>query len=177
MKPPDERVAVYTGSFDPITLGHLNVIERGCRLVDRLIVGIGVNIEKSSMFSPEERVALVERVTRGYGNVEVRTFSGLAVEFVRDCGSHVMLRGVRPLTDIAAEFTMMMANRQLDPHIETVFLMADEEFAHVSSSLIKQIMPWAGDEMLARFVPADIIPALRQKIQTAPAREAGSGEL
>src|SRR4029079_8565769 len=98
-------------------------------------------------------------------NVEVRTFTGLAVQFVRECGARVMIRGVRPLTDIAAEFTMMMANRHLDPGIETVFLMADEEFAHVSSSLLKQITPLADDEMLARFVPRVIIPALRAKIQ------------
>ena len=162
------RIAVYTGSFDPITLGHLNVIQRSCRLVDRLIVGIGSNVEKTSLFSPKERVELVERVTASLGNVEVRTFSGLAVAFVRQCGARVMIRGVRPLTDIAGEFTMMMANRQLDADVETVFLMADEEFAHVSSSLIKQIMPLADDEMLARFVPREIIPALRAKMPQLP---------
>ncbi len=160
----DSRVAVYTGSFDPITLGHLNVIERSSRLVDRLIVGIGINVEKTPLFSPEERVELVVHATERFGNVEVRMFSGLAVNFVRDCGARVMIRGVRPLADIAAEFTMMMANRHLDPDIETVFLMADEEFAHVSSSLIKQVTPFSSDEMLARFVPPEIIPALRQKI-------------
>lgn len=164
MSNSDSRVAVYTGSFDPVTLGHLNVIERSSRLVDRLIVGIGINVEKTSLFSPDERRDLVERVTARFGNVEVQMFSCLAVEFVRHCGSRVMIRGVRPLADIAAEFTMMMANRQLDPSIETVFLMADEEFAHVSSSLIKQITALSTDEMLARFVPAEIIPALRQKI-------------
>ena len=98
------------------------------------------------------------------GNVEVQSFEGLAVEFVRDVGSCVMVRGVRPLTDIAGEFTMMMANRQLDEAIETVFLMADEELAHVSSTLIKQITPLSTDERLARFVPAVVIPALRARI-------------
>jgi pantetheine-phosphate adenylyltransferase len=155
----DSRVAVYTGSFDPITLGHLNVIERAARLVDRLIVGIGINVEKAALFSPEERVALVGKTTAHLPNVEVRAFANLAVEFVRECGSRVMIRGVRPLTDLAGEFTMMMANRHLDPGIETVFLMADEEF-----SLIKQITPLADDDMLARFVPRAIIPALRAKI-------------
>src|SRR6185369_1135952 len=96
----DSRLAVYTGSFDPITLGHLNVIERSSRLVDRLIVGIGINIEKQSLFTPEERVDLVVRTTARFGNVEVRQFSGLAVKFVRECGARVMIRGVRPLTDI-----------------------------------------------------------------------------
>jgi pantetheine-phosphate adenylyltransferase len=159
-----ERIAVYTGSFDPITLGHMNVIKRSSRLVDRLIVGVGVNNEKSSLFKPEERVELVARVTASLGNVEVRSFSGLAVDFVRQCGTRVMIRGVRPLTDIAGEFTMMMANRKLDPDIETVFLMADEEFAHVSSTLIKQITPLADDEKLARFIPREIIPLLRAKM-------------
>jgi pantetheine-phosphate adenylyltransferase len=160
----DSRLAVYTGSFDPLTLGHMNVIRRAARLVDTLIVGIGVNADKRSLFSPEERVDLVERVTRPLGNVQVKAFSNLAVAFVRECGARVMVRGVRPLTDLAGEFTMMMANKHLDPAIETVFLMADEEFAHVSSSLIKQITPLATDEMLSRFVPAEIIPALRAKL-------------
>lgn len=159
-----DRVAVYTGSFDPITLGHLNVIGRARRLVDRLIVGIGVNVEKTPLFTPDERVELVKQATAEMPNVEVTTFSGLAVGFVRQCGARVMIRGVRPLTDIAGEFTMMMANRQLDDDIETVFLMADEEFAHVSSSLIKQITPLSNDDMLAKFVPASIIPSLRAKL-------------
>jgi|SRR5687768_10474321 pantetheine-phosphate adenylyltransferase len=165
MTKSDSRVAVYTGSFDPITLGHLNVIERAARLVDRLIVGIGVNTEKAALFSPVEREELVAAATSHIGNVDIRSFSTLAVEFVRQCGARVMVRGVRPLTDLAAEFTMMMANKHLDPGIETVFLMADEEFAHVSSTLIKQITPLADDEMLARFVPNTIIPALRAKLQ------------
>ena len=159
-----QRTAVYTGSFDPITLGHLNVIERSARLVDRLIVGIGINVEKQALLTPQERVQLVSEVTRDLGNVEVRTFEGLAVSFVRECGARVMVRGIRPLTDIAAEFTMMLANRELDEDIETVFLMADQRFAHVSSSLIKQIAPLANDEMLARFLPEALIPRLREKL-------------
>ena len=158
-------VAVYTGSFDPITLGHLNVIRRSSRLFDRLIVGVGVNAAKSPLFTGEERVKLVRRVAATCGNVEVQTFKGLAVAFVRACSARIMVRGVRPLTDIAAEFTMMMANRQLDPDIETVFLMADEEFSHVSSSFIKEITPLANDEMLARFLPMEIIPDVRRMLE------------
>ncbi len=103
MTQSDSRIAVYTGSFDPITLGHLNVIQRSSRLVDKLYVGIGLNIEKSAMFSPEEKLDLVTRATAQFKNVEVRLFSGLAVQFVRDCGARVMIRGVRPLTDLAAD--------------------------------------------------------------------------
>jgi pantetheine-phosphate adenylyltransferase len=163
MSSSEPRTAVYTGSFDPITLGHMNVIRRSSRLFDRLIVAVGINTRKSALFSPEERVELVSRVTSVFGNVEVQTFTGLAVEFVRECGARIMIRGVRPLTDIAAEFTMMMANRQLDPDIETVFLMADEEYSHVSSSFIKEITPLATNEMLSRFLPAEIIPDMRRK--------------
>lgn len=163
----DSRVAVYTGSFDPITLGHVNVIERASRLVDKLIVGIGVNVEKQPLFSPDERVELVRRATGHLPNVEVRAFDGLAVQFVRKSGARVMLRGVRSLTDIEAEFTMSLANRTLDPGIETVFLMADQQFSHVSSSLLKQITPLASDEELARFVPSSIVPDLRRKVKTS----------
>jgi pantetheine-phosphate adenylyltransferase len=158
------RRAVYTGSFDPITLGHLNVIERSSRLVDELIVGVGTNIDKESLFSAEERVELIERVTKPLGNVVVRQFSGLAVQFVREQNARVIIRGVRSLSDMDTEFTMTLANRKLDPGIETVFLMADEEFSHVSSSLIKQITPLAADEELARFVPRAIIPDIRAKL-------------
>ncbi len=158
------RKAVYTGSFDPITLGHLNVIERSCRLFDRLIVGIGVNTGKDALFAPGERLELVRKVTRRMNNVDVETFDGLAVDFVRKCDARIMVRGVRPLTDIAAEFTMTMANRQLAEELETVFLMADAQFAHVSSSLIKQIAPLADDQQLARFIPEEIIPILRRKM-------------
>lgn len=162
------RTAVYTGSFDPVTLGHLSIIQRASRLFDRLIVGIGFNTEKKALFSAEERSELLKSVTVDLDNVEIRTFDGLAVSFVRACQSRVMVRGVRPLTDIAGEFTMMMANRQLDADIETVFLMADEEYAHVSSSLIKQIVSHSNDKMLARFVPRAIIKPLRKKYQANP---------
>lgn len=158
------RRAVYTGSFDPITLGHLNVIERSSRLVDELIVGVGINIDKPALFSADERINLIRRVTKSLGNVVVQKFDGLAVQFVRTCDARVIIRGVRSLSDIEAEFTMTLANRKLDPDLETVFLMADEEFSHVSSSLIKQIAPLAGDTELARFVPQSIIPDLRAKL-------------
>jgi pantetheine-phosphate adenylyltransferase len=158
------RRAVYTGSFDPISLGHLNVIERSARLVDELIVGVGQNIDKQPLFSAEERVELIRQATSHISNVAVKTFDGLAVRFVRDCAARVIVRGVRSLGDIEAEFTMTLANRKLDPDVETVFLMADDEFSHVSSSLIKQIAPLAGDEELSRFVPRAVVARLRAKL-------------
>ncbi|MGY8767905.1 MAG: pantetheine-phosphate adenylyltransferase [Pirellulales bacterium] len=167
MSNSDSRIAVYTGSFDPITLGHLNLIERSCRFVDRLIVGIGINNEKSSLFSADERVEMVERVTKNFGNVEACHFTGLAVDFVRSMNARVMIRGIRPLTDIAGEFTMMMANRKLDEGIETVFLMADEQYGHVSSSLLKQIAPMADNEQLKKFIPAELVDDIRNRIPLA----------
>ncbi len=158
------RRAVYTGSFDPISLGHLNVIERSARLVDELIVGVGQNVEKQPLFTADERVELIQLATAHITNIVVTTFDGLAVRFVRDSGARVIIRGVRSLGDIEAEFTMTLANRKLDPDVETVFLMAGDEFSHVSSTLIKQIAPLADDEELSRFVPRAIIARLRSKL-------------
>jgi len=164
MSTSELRIAVYPGSFDPITLGHLNVMERASRLFDKLIVGIGVNIEKVPMFDAEERQELIRAATSHLKNIEIRLFRGLAVEFVRQCGAKVMIRGVRPITDIAAELTMMMANRRLASEVETLFMIADGELAHVSSGLIKQIAPLADDEALARFLPAAAVRAVRAKL-------------
>jgi pantetheine-phosphate adenylyltransferase len=162
---PSPRVAVYPGSFDPITLGHLNVMDRASKLFDRLIVGVGVNIEKQTMFSPEERLTLIREATGHLENVEIRTFTGLAVTFVKQCGARIMVRGVRPITDIAAELTMMMANRRLAPDVETLFMIADGELAHVSSSLIKQIASVADDSELSRFLPPNVVRAVRMRTE------------
>jgi pantetheine-phosphate adenylyltransferase len=160
------RTAVYTGSFDPVTLGHLHIIQRASRLFDDLVIGIGFNADKRALFDPEQRVDLVTRITTEIPNVRVKVFSGLAVDFVRSLDASIMVRGIRPLTDIAGEFTMMMANHQLDPGVETVFLMADERFAHVSSSLLKQIASLSDDdEQLAKFVPREIIAPLRKQLK------------
>lgn len=162
---PERRVAVYTGSFDPITLGHLHIIQRAVPLFDELVIGIGINADKQSLFEPQQRVDLVERVTGKLPNIRVEVFEGLAVDFVRGMGANIMVRGIRPLTDTAGEFTMMMANQQLDPGIETVFLMAAESYSHVSSSLLKQIAALSSDdEQLAKFVPRKIIQPLRKRM-------------
>ena len=165
MAEPSFRIAVYPGSFDPITLGHLDVMQRASRLFDRLIIGVGVNMEKQPMFDAQERIELIRGATKHLDNVEIIPFHGLAVEFVKSCGSRVMVRGVRPITDIQAEITMMMANRRLASEIETLFMIADGDLAHVSSALIKQIAPLSSDEQLARFLPASVVTALRAKLK------------
>jgi pantetheine-phosphate adenylyltransferase len=139
-------------------------MERISRLFDRIVVAVGVNIDKRTMFQPEERTDLIRVAISHVKNIEIRTFSGLAVEFARACGARVIIRGVRPLTDIPAELTMMMANRRLAPDVETLFMIADGELAHVSSSLIKQIAPLAGAEELSRFLPRNVVEALQAKL-------------
>lgn len=145
------RVAVYTGTFDPVHLGHLDIISRGSQLYEKLVVGVGINPDKSPLFTLEERVQLVETVTRDFGNVEVRPFTGLAVQFVRGISAGVMLRGIRTTTDMENEFSMSLTNLHLDPGIETVFLMAKEAFSHVSSTMLRQIAALGGD--LSKFLP------------------------
>jgi pantetheine-phosphate adenylyltransferase len=156
------RAAVYTGTFDPVHRGHLDVIARGSRLYDRLIVGVGINPDKKTLFSLDERVALLRDVTAGLGNVEVAGFEGLAVRFVRDCKARIMLRGLRTLSDMEYEFTMSLMNANLDPEIDTVFLMAKEEYSHVSSSLLRQIAALGGT--LDKFLPDEVRDALLRKV-------------
>ena len=174
MPTPTTKTAVYTGSFDPITLGHLDVIDRASRIFEAVVVGVGINPDKQVLFTLEERVGLVRASVSHLANVRVELFSGLSVAFVRQQGARVLLRGVRSLTDIDAEFTMTLANRKLDPTVETVFLMADSQYSHISSSLLKQITPLASDEALRQFVPLPVVKALRQKMADRPAADAAA---
>lgn len=172
--PLDPRHAVYAGSFDPVSLGHFDIITRGARLFDRLTVGIGINPEKLPLFSPQERLDLLQQVLRPFRNVEVACFEGLAVDFLKRRGAAVMLRGLRTLSDIEAEFTMTLANRALAAEIETVFLMASEKYSHISSTLIKQVAMLGSDsakEPLESFVPHEVIVPLRRKF---PLRREGA---
>lgn len=155
------RVAVYTGTFDPVHHGHLDVIRRASGLFDRLIVGVGINPDKATLFDPAERAELLRGVTADLGNVEVTPFDGLAVRFVRGAGARIMVRGLRTLSDMEYEFTMSLMNASLDPGLETVFLMAREEYSHVSSSLLRQIARLGGD--LSKFLPPDVAAALVAK--------------
>ncbi len=155
------RVAVYTGTFDPVHLGHLDIISRGSQLYEKLIVGVGINPDKTPLFTIEERVQLVQAVTKEFGNVEVKPFVGLAVQFVRGLEAAIMLRGIRTTSDMENEFAMSLMNLNLDPGIETVFLMAKEEYSHVSSSLLRQIAGLGGD--LSKFLPAAVQGPLKDR--------------
>jgi pantetheine-phosphate adenylyltransferase len=157
------RIAVYTGVFDPIHLGHLDVIQRGCRVFDELVVGVGINPDKSPFFNLEERVDLVKQVVSTYSNVKVKPFQGLAVEFVRAVGAGVMLRGLRTTSDMESEFMMSLTNLTLDNEIETVFLMANEMYSHLSSSLLRQIASFGG--ALEKFLPPVVKEALEARVR------------
>ncbi|MDR1964830.1 MAG: pantetheine-phosphate adenylyltransferase, partial [Planctomycetaceae bacterium] len=157
--------AIYPGSFDPFTLGHLDIVQRASRLFEHLVVGVGVNLEKRPLFSAEERVELIRLSTPHLNNIEVITYQGLTVKFVQQSGAKIMIRGVRPITDIPAELTMMMANRRLAPDIETLFMIADGELAHVSSSLIKEIAPIADEATFSNFLPKPIVQKVLERIR------------
>ena len=161
--PTRGRSAVYTGVFDPITFGHLDVIRRGSLLFDRLVVGVGINPGKTPFFTLEERVALIRDLVAQLPNVDVQPFHELTVVFARQVGARVLLRGLRTTGDMEYEFRMSLMNRTLDADIETVFVMANEEFSHISSTLVRQIASFGG--ALEKFVPQPVQKALLARIQ------------
>jgi len=160
--------AVYAGSFDPFTFGHLDIVQRAARLFERVTIGVGTNPEKRALFTPDERMELIQQSISDLNNVTVEVFRGLTVDFLRHCGAAVLVRGMRTLSDIENEFTLTLANRALAPEIETVFLMSSEKYTHISSSLIKQVVQLGGSESLQQlkvFVPSAIIAPLLQKLR------------
>lgn len=162
------RIAVYAGTFDPVTLGHEDIALRGADLFDELVIGIGINPDKQPLFSPDERQELMSEVFQRTANIRVECFSGLTVDFARSVGASVMIRGVRTVSDIETEFTMALANHTIAPDLETVFLMAAEAYSHISSTLIKQIA-FMGQErsagQLSKFVPKPVLDPLLEKVR------------
>jgi pantetheine-phosphate adenylyltransferase len=142
--PQAPRIAIYPGSFDPVTNGHVDIIQRGARLFDRVIVAILLNSGKQPLFSVKERVAIAREVFAGQANVEVDTFSGLLVDYVRARKATAIVRGLRAVADFEYELQMALMNRHLDPQIETVFMMPAEQYTYVSSRLIKEIASLGG---------------------------------
>lgn len=155
-----ERVGVYPGTFDPITLGHADIIRRGAKLVDKLIIGVTTNIAKSPMFSDDERIAMVRREAEGLGinNIEVVGFNSLLMDFAEAQGASVVIRGIRGVTDFEYEYQLTGMNRQLNNKVETVFLMADVSLQPIASRLVKEIALYGGD--IAKFVS----PAVRADV-------------
>jgi pantetheine-phosphate adenylyltransferase len=161
--PPPSHVAIYPGSFDPITNGHLDMIERGSRLADRLIVAVLRNRDKRPLFSVEERVEMLREVVAPYPNVEVGSFDGLLVDFAAAQGARMILKGIRAVSDYEHEWQMALMNRRLRPEIETVFLMAGEAYSFVSSNLVKEVLSLGGD--ISGLVPPAVEARLKKRIQ------------
>lgn len=155
------RLALYPGTFDPITYGHLDILERARRLFDAVEVTVAVNARKQTLFTIEERCALVEASVAHLDGVTVAPFEGLLVDRARARGAVALVRGLRQVSDFDYEFRMAFANRRLAPEIETVFFMTSEEHAFVAASIVREIHRWGGD--VAPFVPPPVVDALRQR--------------
>jgi len=158
MSSPTPRVAIYPGSFDPLTNGHVDIIERGARIFDAIIVAILANVEKTPLFSENERIAIIRDVFKGHQNVQVEAFSGLLVEYAQRKNATVLVRGLRAVSDFEYEFQMALMNRHLAPGLETVFMMPDEKYTYISSRLIKEVFTLGGE--ITGLVP----PVVEEKL-------------
>ncbi len=157
------KVAIYPGSFDPVTSGHLNIIQRAANIFDKLIVCVMVNAGKNPMFSLEERVDLIKRVTKDLPNVEVDGSSELLAEYARRRGSCVIVKGLRAGSDFENEFQMALINHKINPELDTMFLTAESQYMYLSSSTVKELGSYGVD--LADFLPSEIIPDFQERIE------------
>jgi pantetheine-phosphate adenylyltransferase len=155
-------VAIYPGSFDPVTNGHLDLIERGEKMFDRLIVAVLKNAEKEPLFSVPERVEMLREVTRQWDSVEIDVFQGLLVDYARKRGAAVILRGIRAISDYEYELQMALMNRKLEPRLETVFMMPGETYSYLSAKLVREIAHFGGP--LTGLVPPSVEQRLRAKV-------------
>ena len=155
------RVAIYPGSFDPLTNGHVDIIERGARIFDSIIVAILANVEKTPLFSENERISIIRDVFKGHKNVQVEAFSGLLVDYAQHKQATVLVRGLRAVSDFEYEFQMALMNRHLAPGLETVFMMPDEKYTYISSRLIKEVFTLGGE--ITGLVPQVVEEKLRAK--------------
>ncbi|MEX0823220.1 MAG: pantetheine-phosphate adenylyltransferase [Balneolaceae bacterium] len=163
------KTALYPGSFDPFTNGHLDILQRATKLFDKVIVTVAVNNKKSAVFTGEERIELIRECINGSSwaeQVEIEQFTGLLINFARQKNVNVLLRGVRQISDFEYEFRMALTNRRLAPEIDTVFLMPDEQLTFISATIVKEIAAWDGD--LSSFVPENVAKALQEKFNTSP---------
>ena len=155
------RAAIYPGSFDPVTFGHIDVIERSSKLVDQLIVGVLNNNTKSPLFSADERVNMLKEATKGLKNVQIISFSGLLVDFAQSHNIHIIVRGLRAITDFEFELQMAQTNRIINPDIDTIFLTTNLKYAYLSSSNVKEVAMYNGD--ISKFVPGFVINKVYEK--------------
>ncbi|MCP4644122.1 MAG: pantetheine-phosphate adenylyltransferase [bacterium] len=156
-----ERIALYPGSFDPPTFGHLDLIERAAKVFDRVIVAVARNDEKSCLFSVDDRVDMLETVTKSMDRVSIAAFTGLTADYARECGATALVRGLRVVSDFEFELTMAITNQKLNHEVDTVILMPSEKFLFISSRLVKEIAHFGGD--VSEFVPAEVAQVLRDR--------------
>jgi len=161
----DPKIAVYPGTFDPVTYGHIDLIKRASKIFDKVIVAVAHNKSKGVFFSVAERVAMLEDAVRGIKNVEIDDFDGLVVNYVKTRASHVMIRGLRMLSDFEYEFQMALTNRKLAENIETIFMMPHEDYSYISSKLIKEAAMLGAD--VSAFLPRKAQMALKEKLKKA----------
>ena len=159
--PPQGRLAVFPGSFDPLTNGHVDIILRSAHLFERIIVAVLVNAEKQPLFTADERVAIIREVFREYPNIEVDTFDGLLVDYARRKGANAIVRGLRAISDFEYEMQMALMNRNLNPAVETVFMMPAETYTYVSSRIVKEVVALGGT--VTNLVPSIVDDRLRRK--------------
>lgn len=157
------KIGVYPGSFDPITKGHLDVIERGTKVFDKLIIAILVNITKQGFFDYQERMELIKKSTSHLDNVEVRCFEGLLIDFMKEVESKVILKGLRTVSDFEYEYQMALMNKKLNGDIETMFVMSSGEYSYISSTAVKQVIAFKGN--IDGLVPDEIIDDINNKIK------------
>ena len=155
--------AIYPGSFDPITNGHMDIIERSSKMVDELIIGVLINHSKSPLFTIEERTDMIRKVTEHLGNVSVKAFDGLLIDFAKNCGASVIVRGLRAVTDFEYELQMAQTNRVLAPNVDTVFLTTNLKYSYLSSSIVKEIAGFGGD--ISEFVSPYIEKKVKDKVK------------
>jgi len=156
------RIAVYPGSFDPVTLGHLDIIERSCKLFDKVIVAVMINSSKRPMFSVDERVALLREATKNFPNVSVDCHEGLLIDYLKKADAKILVKGLRAISDFESEFQMASVNQKLCPEVETVFIMTRTEYMYLSSSIVKEVGTLGGD--ITNFVTENVRVAIEQKV-------------
>ena len=155
------RTAIYPGTFDPVTFGHLDVLERAAKMFDKIIISAAASTGKSALFSLEERTEMLRKITMKMNNVETESFSGLLVDYARSKKADVIVRGLRAISDFEYEFQMALTNRKIAPNIETVFLMPNEKYSYISSTFVREIAKYGGD--VSEFVPKAASDMLKKK--------------